>query len=76
MGIEEAILKEVEEKGIEQGIEQGIGQGIEQGITLKNIKGVQNLLKQGRLNIQEIAEVLEVSIDFVMKIQNGEIKNP
>jgi transcriptional regulator with XRE-family HTH domain len=64
MGIEEAILKEVEEKGIEQ------------GITLKNIKGVQNLLKQGKLNIQEIAEVLEVSINFVMKIQNGEIKNP
>jgi predicted transposase YdaD len=64
MGIEEAILKEVEEKGIEQ------------GITLKNIKGVQNLLKQGKLNIQEIAEVLEVSIDFVMKVQNREIKNP
>jgi predicted transposase YdaD len=68
MGIEEAILKEVEEKGIEQGIEQGI--------TLKNIKGVQNLLKQGKLNIQEIVEVLEVSIDFVMKVQNREIKNP
>jgi predicted transposase/invertase (TIGR01784 family) len=76
MGIEEAILKEVEEKGIEQGIEQGIGQGIEQGITLKNIKGVQKALTKGKYSLEEIADLFEVSIDFVMKVQNREIKNP
>ncbi len=64
MGIEEAILNEVEEKGIEK------------GITMKTVQGIQNLLKRGKYTPKEIAEDMNVSLDFVMKVKNGEVKNP
>ncbi len=70
MGIEEAILQDVKEQGIEQGIEKGI----EQGMTLKTIKGIQKAILRNKLTLEEIAEDFEVSLEYVLKVKNGEIK--
>ena len=61
------------EQGIEKGIEKGIEQGIEQGQLMKNTSVVKNLLQKGKLTLDEIADTVEVSLDFVksMKIQLG-----
>ncbi len=70
MGIEEAILAEVEERGVEKGIEKGI----EQGSLKTKIESIQMFLKNGKLTLEEIAEGFNVSLDFVQKIKSGEIK--
>jgi hypothetical protein len=62
MGIEEAILQEVTEKSIEQGRLEG------------KILGIQKALKQGILAYEEIADLFEVSLVFVLQVKNGEIK--
>ncbi len=66
MGIEEAILQDVKEQGIEKGIEQGM--------TLKTIKGIQKAILRNKLTLEEIAEDFEVSPEYVLKVKNGEIK--
>ncbi len=57
MGIEEAILQEVREQGELQ----------------TKIKGIKKALNQKLLNIEQIADLFEVSLDFVQKVQKGEI---
>jgi hypothetical protein len=59
---QDALFKEGEEKGLEKGKHQ------------KTIQGVQKALQRGRLSIEEIAEDFEVSIEFVLQVQRGEIK--
>jgi len=61
MGIEEAILQEIEERGVKKGEQQ------------TKIKGIKKALERGKLSIQEIAEDFEVSIEFVLKVQKGEV---
>ena len=61
MGIEEAILQEVEQRGEEKGELQ------------TKIKGIQRALKRGKLTIEEIAEDFEVTKQFVLQVQKGEI---
>ncbi|GAB4492263.1 MAG: DUF4351 domain-containing protein [Raineya sp.] len=65
MGIREAILNEVREQGIQQGIEKGIQQGIEKGIQ----QGIKKALEKSKFSVNEIAEIFEVELDVVMKIQ-------
>jgi len=55
MGIEEAILKEVEERGI----------------LKSKIQGIRKALERGKLTKQEIAEDFEVSFDFVRQVEKG-----
>ena len=62
MGIEEAILQEVREQGVQEGLRE------------KTIKGIQKALIRGKLSLQEISEDFEVSLEFVQKVQKGEIK--
>jgi predicted transposase YdaD len=79
---QDALFKEGEEKGIKIGEEKGIKIGEEKGIKIgeekgkhqKTIQGVQKALQRGRLSIEEIAEDFEVSIEFVLQVQRGEIK--
>jgi predicted transposase/invertase (TIGR01784 family) len=58
------------EQGIEQGLYEGIEQGIEQGDLLRAKKIVKKMLLKGAFSLQEIADLAEVSIDFVMEMQN------
>jgi len=74
MGIIESILEDVKEQGIEQGIEQGKMEGEKIGELKTKIKGIQKALYRKKLSIEEIAEDFEVSIAFVLQVQNGEIK--
>lgn len=50
-------------------------QGIEQGIEQKNRKIVEKLLANGRFSLREIAEIADVSIDFVIEIQLEQTQN-
>ena len=57
------------EQGVEIGIEQGIEQGIELGIEREKISKIEKFLLGSKLSIKRIADFQEVSIDFVIKIQ-------
>lgn len=50
-------------------------QGIEQGIEQKNREIVEKLLANGRFSLREIAEIADVSIDFVIEIQLEQTQN-
>ena len=78
MGIREAILNEVKEQGFEQGVKEGVKKGIKEGIE-KGIKegikegiklSVKAMLQKGKFSLQEIAEILDVDIDFVKQVKN------
>lgn len=51
--------------------QQGIEQGIEQGTTLKTRKIIEKMLSTGKFSLREIAEIAEVSIDFVINTQQA-----
>jgi predicted transposase YdaD len=69
MGIEEAILQEVRETSLEQGLEQGL-----EKLQQSKIKGIQKALSKGKLNLEEIADLFEVSLEFVTQVQSGDVK--
>ncbi len=58
MGIEEAIREEYRKAGLAEGAQK------------KEIRGIQRALQQGKLNLEEIADLFEVSVDFVRQVQN------
>ena len=47
MGIEEAILKEVEEKSLEKGMELGLEKGLEEGLEQGLEQGIEQGIEQG-----------------------------
>ena len=60
-------IKTAKEEGLEQGLEQGIEQGLEQGITQKQEEVIFKLYQKGK-SVEEIADLLDLSIDEVRKI--------
>lgn len=50
---------------------QGIEQGIEQGVTKTKKQAIIKALEQGLLNLEQIAEMLDVSIDEVIQVKNS-----
>ena len=60
-------IKTAKEEGIEQGLEQGIEQGLERGITQKQEEVIFKLYQKGK-SVEEIADLLDLSIDEVRKI--------
>jgi len=50
-------------------IAKGKSEGITQGITIEKVNGIIKSLNQGKLSIQDIAEIFEVSIDYVFEIK-------
>ena len=61
-------LQEGLKQGIEQGIEQGITQGKSEGRTLEKINNARNLIKLGKLSLEDIANVLELDIAKVEEL--------
>jgi hypothetical protein len=53
-------------KGIDIGIEKGIDIGIEKGIIKIQDSAILNALKKGKLNPQEISEMLDVPLERVL----------
>ncbi|HAI74829.1 MAG TPA: hypothetical protein DCM08_01165 [Microscillaceae bacterium] len=70
MGIEEAILQEVKE----QAAKRAAKQAAKQAELQTKVKGIQMALKQNILSLEQIAELFEVTLDFVKKVQSGELK--
>ena len=60
-------IKSAKEEGLEQGLEQGIEQGLERGITQKQEEVIFKLYQKGK-SVEEIADLLDLSIDEVRKI--------
>ena len=58
-------------EGIEKGLEEGIERGREQGEAKREIDLISNLLKQGVLTIEQIAEAAGVSADRVLEIKKS-----
>ncbi len=50
---------------LNQGIKQGIKQGINQGITETKKRTALNMLKRGKMTIEEIAEDTDLSVTEV-----------
>ena len=57
MGIEEAIREEYKKAGLEEGTQK------------TKIRGIQRALQQRKLSLEEIADLFEVSVDFVRQVQ-------
>ncbi len=90
MGIEEAILEEVKErvaekvtkevtkkvtKQVTQQVTEQVTQQVTQQVTLQTkVRGIQKALLQGKLGLEDIAELFEVSTEFVVQVKNGEVK--
>lgn len=51
-----------------EGIEKGIDIGIEKGILQKSEESVTNLLKKQQSTVTEIADLLNVTEEFVLQI--------
>jgi hypothetical protein len=61
MTLEQAILKDVREKGKLEGELRGI--------SLATNNGIIKALKQGKLSVEDIADLFEVTADFVLQIK-------
>ncbi|MBL7814980.1 MAG: PD-(D/E)XK nuclease family transposase [Saprospiraceae bacterium] len=57
--------KKAAEKGWTEGLEEGIEKGMEKGMELS----IEKLLIKNKLTVEEIAETIEVPIEYVLKIK-------
>ncbi len=57
-------------QGMEKGMEKGLKQGIEKGEEQEKIKRIKKILQQNLLSVAQIAQLFEVSEDFVLKVKN------
>jgi plasmid maintenance system antidote protein VapI len=55
--------------GIIEGEIKGIAKGIVEGEMNVKVKGIINALKNGKWTIEEIAEVFDVTVEFVLEIK-------
>ena len=67
MGIKELVLQLREEQGVEKGMEQGMERGIEKAKAAI----ITNLLLKTNHSLQEIADLADVSIDYVIEVKNN-----
>jgi predicted transposase YdaD len=62
------------QKGEQLGLQKGEQLGLQKGELRKTIKGIQKALAQKVLTLEQIADLFEVSVDFVVKVQKGEVQ--
>ncbi len=60
------VYQDAKEEGLQQGIQQGIKQGVQQGKLEHKIEMIPSLQELG-LNIEKIAQILELEEDIVRK---------
>ncbi|NJL11804.1 MAG: hypothetical protein HC913_01445 [Microscillaceae bacterium] len=69
-----ALVYDIEKDALYQKGEQiGIQKGEQIGELKTKIQGIQKALTQGKLTSEEIADLFEVSLDFIIKVKAGEI---
>ena len=65
-------IEEGIQKGIQQGIQKGIQEGIQEGIQKDKVLVVKNLLHQGILTPEQIAQAVGVEASRVLEIAREE----
>jgi predicted transposase/invertase (TIGR01784 family) len=65
---------EGEQLGLQKGEQLGLQKGEQLGEFRKTVKGIQKALSQKVLSLEQIVDLFEVSLDFVLKVQKGEIQ--
>ena len=63
-------IREGIQKGIQKGREEGLQKGIQKGREKNRFQIISKALSQSVLTIEQIAEIAEVSIDYVLSIQS------
>ncbi len=58
-------------KGREEGMEEGMEKGMEKGKTEGKIEVVRNLIVKLGFTNEQVAEIAEVSVDFVRKVRSS-----
>jgi hypothetical protein len=75
MGIEEFVLDRAKRVGLKKGMEKGMEKGIEKGIEIANKKKdtifVKNLLEKTDFNDQQIADIANVTLEFIATIRKN-----
>jgi hypothetical protein len=61
-------------EGVLKGELRGELRGEQKGELRKTIQGVKKALEKKRFTLEEIADVFEVKLDFILKVQKGEIQ--
>jgi predicted transposase/invertase (TIGR01784 family) len=56
-------------QGKEEGKEEGREEGREEGEQIKTLIGVRRAIKKGKLSIEDIADIFEVSVEYVNQIK-------
>lgn len=59
------------EKGIKRGRKEGIQKGLEKGLEKGRIGEVRNLIVKLGFTNEQVAEIAEVSTDFVQKVRSS-----
>jgi flagellar biosynthesis/type III secretory pathway protein FliH len=65
----ETILMIVKEEGVEEGLERGLEKGIEKGRLERDTTFAQNLLRETKFSIEEIARLAGVTVEFVKEVK-------
>ena len=66
---EDPIFIEGFEKGVKEGLEKGVKEGLEKAMAINTKKVVENNLLTGEFSVESIASIVDVSIEFVLEIQ-------
>jgi flagellar biosynthesis/type III secretory pathway protein FliH len=59
------------EKGMEKGIEIGVEKGMEKGKLEEKTAGIVKAIKQNKLPLEDIAEIFDVTLEFVLEINKN-----
>ena len=54
-----------------EGFEKGVKEGLEKAMAINTKKVVENILLTGEFSVESIASIVDVSIEFVLEIQEG-----
>ncbi len=70
------IFEVAEERGREEGREEGREDGREEGEIKKARIAILNMLKMDMFPLEQIADILDVELDFVLNVREEWILNP
>ena len=70
----EAMLSEIEAKGIEKGMQQGMKQVKKEGIEIGELRMLVKQVKKGRLTIEEAAEDAAMSVEEFRKVMESNVR--
>ncbi len=58
------------QEGLKEGKKEGIKEGIKEGVDLAKKEGIKKAIKQGKLSFEDIAELFDVSVEYVKLIES------